>query len=250
MTAPEKDVALRHAAKFHLIANPNYFGNLTELKLDGIPKAVLKKVGDTSFEALTCLGDNPDTEILTAIVRVKQQTGYGGDTCTDGSQEYVRFDNTGPQADIEIASPMPEAAGGTMVITSAAPGAFFAPPFPGGNSSVSISYAGLSLNTNGASGNWELDTTGMEPCGYNVRIHVRDRTIVSSGSNHWPASDIEGVCLENRCYQAGAPSGAPCPQTAISTSVISGTTPNRTGRIEQPIPPDTTRSRPPSRTWP
>lgn len=91
MTAPEKDVALRHAAKFHLIANPNYFGNLSELKLPGLPKAVLKKIGDTSFEELTCLGYNPDTEILTAIVRVKQQTGYGGDACTDGSQEFVRF---------------------------------------------------------------------------------------------------------------------------------------------------------------
>jgi len=91
MKAPEKDVELRHASKFHLIANPNYFGNLTDLKLSGIPKAVLKKVGDTGFEELTCLGYNPDTEILTAIVRVKQQTGYGGDACTDGSKEYVRF---------------------------------------------------------------------------------------------------------------------------------------------------------------
>lgn len=140
-------------------------------------------------------------------------------------------DNTGPKADVEITSgagncgkfgigevisgtysmtgdhagslllhvtPLPEAAGGTMVITSAAPGAFFTPPFSGGNSSVSISYAGMSLHTNGASGNWELDTTGMEPCGYNIRIHVEDRTIVNSGPNHWPASDIEGFCLETR----------------------------------------------------
>jgi hypothetical protein len=140
-------------------------------------------------------------------------------------------DNTGPAADVEITSgagncgkfgvgevisgtyamtgdhagslrihvtPLPEAAGGTMVITSAAPGAFFAPPFAGGSSSVSISYAGLSLNTDGASGTWELDTTGMDPCGYNVRIYVEDRTIVSSGSNHWNATDIEGFCLATR----------------------------------------------------
>lgn len=91
MSDPKRDVALRHAAKFHLIANPNYFGNLTDLKLPGLPKAVLKKTGDTGFEELTCLGYNPDTEILTAIVRIKQQTGYGGDACTDGSQEYIRF---------------------------------------------------------------------------------------------------------------------------------------------------------------
>ena len=57
----------------------------------GVDEAVLKKVGDTSFEELTCIGYNPATEILTAIVRIKQQSGYGGDACTDGSQEYVRF---------------------------------------------------------------------------------------------------------------------------------------------------------------
>ena len=91
MAAADKDVDLRHASKFLLITNPNYFGNLTDLKLADIPKAVLKKVGDTSFEELTCIGYNPATEILTAIVRIKQQSGYGGDACTDGSQEYVRF---------------------------------------------------------------------------------------------------------------------------------------------------------------
>ncbi|MCB2124328.1 MAG: hypothetical protein KDD97_01660, partial [Rhodobacteraceae bacterium] len=140
-------------------------------------------------------------------------------------------DNTAPTADIEITSgagncgkfgigevisgtyamtgnhsgsllihvtPLPEAAGGTMVITSAAPAAFFTPPFAGGSSSVSISYAALSLNTNGAAGTWELDTTGMAPCGYNIRIYVQDRTIVSSGPNHWDAGDIEGFCLEQR----------------------------------------------------
>lgn len=138
-------------------------------------------------------------------------------------------DNSGPKADVEITSgagncgkfgigevisgtysmtgdhagslrihvtPLPEAAAGTMIITSAAPGAFFVPPFAGGNSSVLISYAGLSLNTNGASGNWELDTTGMEPCGYNVRIYVEDRTIVGSSWSHWHDQDIEGFCLE------------------------------------------------------
>src|SRR5690606_22901043 len=91
MAAADKDVDLRHASKFLLITNPNYFGNLTELKLADIPKPVLKKVGATGFEELPCIGYNPDTEILTPIVRIKQQTGYGGDACTDGSQEYVRF---------------------------------------------------------------------------------------------------------------------------------------------------------------
>jgi hypothetical protein len=149
---------------------------------------------------------------------------------TTVSKDFM-VDNTGPTADVEITSgagncgkfgitevisgtyamtgdhcgslqlhvtPLPEAAGGTMVITSAVPNALFVPPFTGGNSSVSVSYAALSLDTDGASGTWELDTTGMEPCGYNIRIKVYDRTILNSGSNHRQAQDIEGFCLENR----------------------------------------------------
>ena len=68
MTDTDKDVALRRAAKYHLLANPNYFGNLVELDLPDLPKPVLKKVGDTGYEELGCLGYNPDTAILTAIV--------------------------------------------------------------------------------------------------------------------------------------------------------------------------------------
>ncbi len=93
-------------------------------------------------------------------------------------------------------TPLPEAAGGTMVITSAAPAATVLPPFVGGSSSVTISYAAGSLSTDGASGNWELDTTGMDPCGYNIRIHVSDRTILNSGPNNWTNGDIEGFCLD------------------------------------------------------
>ena len=89
-----REVQLRAVAKHHLALNPNYFGNLTDLKLPGfekLPGPVLKKMGDRSFEELTCIGYNPETEILTAIVRIKQEAGYSGGPCTDGSQEYVRF---------------------------------------------------------------------------------------------------------------------------------------------------------------
>lgn len=87
----KKDIELRRNLKFLLVQNPNHFGNLTDLKLPNIPKPVLKKIGDTTYEELTCLGYNPDTDILTAIVEVKQTSGYSGGPCTDGSQEYIRF---------------------------------------------------------------------------------------------------------------------------------------------------------------
>lgn len=90
---PEKtrDLELRRNFKLQLIQNPNYFGNLTDLKLPGIPKPVVKKIGDTTYEELKCLGYNPDTDILTAIVVIKRASGYLGDSCTDGSDEFVRF---------------------------------------------------------------------------------------------------------------------------------------------------------------
>lgn len=92
MPITERDIDLRRAANLLRAKNPNHFGNLAELGLTGkLPKAVLKKVGDTTFEELTCIGFNPDTDILTAIVRIKQGAGYSGGPCTDGSREFVRF---------------------------------------------------------------------------------------------------------------------------------------------------------------
>lgn len=87
----KKNHELRRSFKFHLLQNPNYFGNLFEIDLPNLQKPVLKKIGDTSYEELGCLGYNPETEILTAMVEVKLQSGYAGGPCTDGSVEYVRF---------------------------------------------------------------------------------------------------------------------------------------------------------------
>jgi hypothetical protein len=76
-------------SKFHtLIAqNPNYFG--TDLK--STLKAVKAISGNTRYEQLTCIGFNPERDLLEAIVQVKLPFGYGGDSCGPGSQEYVRF---------------------------------------------------------------------------------------------------------------------------------------------------------------
>lgn len=85
------DVALRKSMRLRLQQNPNFFGNLKESGIKNLPDAVFVKVGDTTYEELTCLGYNPDTEILTAIVRIKKGSGYMGGPCTPGSREYVRF---------------------------------------------------------------------------------------------------------------------------------------------------------------
>lgn len=74
---------------FHalLLANPNYFGNLSASPF----KAVLNIQGDTAYESLGCVGYNPQFEQLRATINIKQDSGYAGAICTTGSNEYVRF---------------------------------------------------------------------------------------------------------------------------------------------------------------
>ena len=91
MKDDDKTRKLRNTFKLQILQNPNYFGNLSELGIKDLPKPVLKKIGDTTFEELTCVGYNPRTDILTAIIEVKLPSGYLGDSCTDGSREFVRF---------------------------------------------------------------------------------------------------------------------------------------------------------------
>lgn len=70
-----------------VMGNPNYFGNLV-----GAPfEPVLKLVGDTTYEQLTCIGFNPNLDLLEGTVAIKSSSGYGGGLCHAGSREYVRF---------------------------------------------------------------------------------------------------------------------------------------------------------------
>ena len=92
-------------AKFRelLLVNPNYFGNLKVSKF----KAVKPKKNDTSYEELKCVGYDPHVEQLHAVVHIKKDYGYGGDICSTGSPEYVRFyidwDNDGNWIDVGMA---------------------------------------------------------------------------------------------------------------------------------------------------
>ncbi len=83
----ERSLKLRPELHRLLAQNPNYFGNLKGTKFD----AQLEIVQDTIFEEVSCLGFNPDTDVLEATVQVKRANGYGGDLCSPGSTEWVRF---------------------------------------------------------------------------------------------------------------------------------------------------------------
>jgi hypothetical protein len=70
-----------------LLANPNHFGSVTDSSF----KAVLKIQADTAYESIGCLGYNQRLKELWATIRIKQGSGYSGQNCLAGSEEYVRF---------------------------------------------------------------------------------------------------------------------------------------------------------------
>jgi hypothetical protein len=76
----------RHFKKL-LLKNPNYFGNLKVSKY----KAVKVLKNKTTYEELKCVGYNPHLEQLEAVVYIKKDYGFGGNLCSSGSTEYVRF---------------------------------------------------------------------------------------------------------------------------------------------------------------
>lgn len=70
-----------------LAINPNFFGNISGSKI----KEVKKIVSNTNYEEISCVGYNPYTEEMEATFQIKRPAGYGGDLCSAGTREYVRF---------------------------------------------------------------------------------------------------------------------------------------------------------------
>src|SRR5271165_769693 len=77
-SGPAKAPAARQAERHALLANLAF-------------KKPIAFNGDTVWEEVTCVGYNPATRQLVAVVSIKQTSGYQGGLCEDGSTEYVRF---------------------------------------------------------------------------------------------------------------------------------------------------------------
>jgi hypothetical protein len=86
---PEELPYARERAEFRalLMANPNYFGNLKVSPFS----PVLAIQGDTTYEELGGVGFQEEFDRLEAVVYINQPSGYGGDVCSPGTPEYVRF---------------------------------------------------------------------------------------------------------------------------------------------------------------
>jgi hypothetical protein len=53
--------------------------------------AAVAEGGDTAFEQVVCAGLNTATDMLGAVIHIKQPSGYSGNLCQSGSTEYVAF---------------------------------------------------------------------------------------------------------------------------------------------------------------
>ena len=86
-TSKEAFTKERGAFKSLLLANPNYFGNLSDSPF----KSVLPISGNTFYEELGCVGYHPQQRRLEGVVYIYQPGGYGSDICGPGTTEFVRF---------------------------------------------------------------------------------------------------------------------------------------------------------------
>ena len=157
--------------------------------------------------------DTGDNNGLWRIRLEMGEVGSGGTvTVIDTSPWYrIRLDNTKPDASIDIdggacdqyvpGTPI----NGTFVARDAHFGHFkldtlplsMSPPRPNkmvlGNP---VGHEGNDPTPGGTQDQWQLDTNGMTPCGYVVRLRVWDRTIIGSRpGKHNRATDDKGFCL-------------------------------------------------------
>lgn len=76
----------RQNLRSRLLADPDYFGRITENSL----KAVLRIQKDTTYESLCDISYSPRFEQLQVSINIHQCSGYSGTGCRYGSEEFVR----------------------------------------------------------------------------------------------------------------------------------------------------------------
>jgi hypothetical protein len=139
--------------------------------------------------------------------QVKLSTYDGGGTLTGSDTHLIQLDNTAPVVSIAITTGAGDCGkfdaglviGGTFEARDDYLGSYSLgveplvnPPGVG----MPAPSSGL-VNTSPAPGNaWSLDTTGMKPCGYIIRVVATDRAIVNSQGVGHHVGESAGFCLE------------------------------------------------------
>jgi hypothetical protein len=127
------------------------------------------------------------------------------DSSTGATAWYnIQLDNTAPSADIHIDSggdckdfTQAVTINGHFVARDLDFGAYSLSVAPFGTPPGVLTPASGTVQTALPPGNtWQLDTTGMAPCGYVVYLSVADRTIVGSSpfGHNWASASV-GFCL-------------------------------------------------------
>ena len=143
-----------------------------------------------------------------ALWYVRLSVFDGGGTFQGADTHLIQLDNTAPDASITITTgtgdcgkfPSGTLLSGRFVATDLRLGSYSLGVEPAINApgvGIPSPSSGL-VNTAPAPGGdgWTLDTTGMEPCGYIIRVVAVDRTIVNSQSvGHYGASSA-GFCID------------------------------------------------------
>ncbi len=139
--------------------------------------------------------------------QVKLSTFDGGGFLVGVDTHLIQLDNTWPDASITITTGPGDCGkfnvgtllSGTFVARDDYLGSFGLGIDPAVNPpGVGVpSPTSGSVNTAMAPGDtWTLDTTGMKPCGYVIRVAAVDRAIVDSQSVGHHSSDSAGFCLD------------------------------------------------------
>jgi hypothetical protein len=76
-----------------LLAQPGFqlFPGIEKVDISKLIGFVIDPQGNETYEQIGCVGLNENTIELAATVDVKLSSGYSGDLCSPGSQEYVAF---------------------------------------------------------------------------------------------------------------------------------------------------------------
>jgi hypothetical protein len=137
---------------------------------------------------------------------VRLSTFDGGGNLVGTDTHVIQLDNTGPKASVEITSgtgncgrsPAGTPISGNFVALDTYFGSYSLYVEPAVNPAgvgVPVPGSGTSPTAPAPGDTWNLDTKGMKPCGYVIRIDVADRAILDSQRVGHPNSGSAGFCL-------------------------------------------------------
>ncbi len=179
------------------------FGNVSLHKANPVTKRFAYLPFTQNVNSLMAIWPSSGDELWWVRLSV-----YDGGGLLQGTDTHlIKLDNTWPEAAIEITS-------GAGNCGKFLPGDVLSGTFVGRDDYLSgyslyvepaINPApeaipvpsGGAVNTAPAPGDaWSLDTTGMDPCGYIIKVSVSDRAIVDSQSVGHHSGDSKGFCLD------------------------------------------------------